>query len=176
MSVGNNVYLTGNVTRSPEGRYTPSGQYVAEFGLAVNESWIPKGGGDRQERTHYFDVTVWRELAENVVETVTKGMRVCVEGKMDFQEWEDKDSGSKRNKLKVLAEEVSPSLRWATAVVTKNERNGGGRGEPAGAERYDEPAQGGSQPRQQQRSQQQAPANNGDPGPQYDYDGMDEPF
>ena len=56
------------------------------------------------------------------------------------------------------------------------EGDGGGRGEPAGAERYDEPAQGGSQPRQQQRSQQQAPANNGDPGPQYDYDGMDEPF
>ena len=175
MAYGNNVYLTGNVTREPEGRYTPSGAFVVEFGLAVNESWIPKGGGDRQERTHYFDVTVWRELAENVVETITKGMRVCIEGKMDFQSWEDTD-GNKRNKLKVLAEEVSPSLRWATAVVTKNAPRGGGRGEPAGAERYDEPAQGGSQPRQQQRSQQQAPANNGDPGPQYDYDGMDEPF
>ena len=171
MAFGNNVYLTGNVTREPEGRYTTAGQYVVEFGLAVNESWVPKGGGDRQERTHYFDVTVWRELAENVVETITKGMRVCVEGKMDFQEWEDKDSGNKRNKLKVLAEEVSPSLRWATAVVTKNAPRGGSRGEPAGADRYDQPAAGGGG----QRQQTQAPANSGDPGPQYDYC-QDEPF
>lgn len=166
MAFGNEVHLVGNVTRDPELRFTPSGDAVCEFGFAVNESWIPKGGSERQEKAHYFEVTVWRQLAENVAETVTKGMRVCIDGKMDYQEWEDQASGDKRNKLKVLADEVSPSLRWATAHVTKNEKQDTGRGQPAGAER-NAPAP------QQQRTQQQRPTH-GDPGPQYDYD--EEPF
>ena len=72
-----------------------------------------------------FEVTCWRELAENCAESLTKGMRVVVYGRIDYQSWEDRDSGQTRSRVEIQADEVSPSLKWASAQVTRNERSGG---------------------------------------------------
>lgn len=139
MAAGNAVTLVGNVTREPELRFTPSGQAVANFGLAVNERWQNKQTQEWEESVSFIDVTCWREMAENVTESVSKGARVVVFGKMKQRSWEN-DEGQKRSKIEVVADEVGPSLRWASAVVTKNERQGPGyqTDEPAPNSAYDE--------------------------------------
>ena len=127
MAAGNTVELTGNVTRDPELRFTPSGAAVANFGLAVNRKWQNKQTQEWEEQTSFFDVVCWREMAENVTESLEKGARVVVVGRLDQRSWET-DSGDKRSKIEVVADEVAPSLRWATAVVSKNERSTGDGG------------------------------------------------
>lgn len=131
MAAGNTVELTGNVTRDPELRFTPSGAAVANFGLAVNRKWQNKQTQEWEEQTSFFDVTCWREMAENVTESIQKGTRVVVVGRLDQRSWET-DSGDKRSKIEVVADEVAPSLRWATAVVSRNERSGGDGGYDGG--------------------------------------------
>ncbi|MDQ6947388.1 MAG: single-stranded DNA-binding protein [Actinomycetota bacterium] len=121
----NTVTLTGNVTRDPELRYTPSGQAVATFGLAVNRRWQNRQTNDWEEQTSFFDVKCWAQMAENVGESVQKGSRVLVSGRLEQRSWET-DNGDKRSKVEVVADEIGPSLRWATATVTKNERREGG--------------------------------------------------
>ena len=116
MSFGNDVTLVGNCTRDPELRFTPGGMAVAQIGLAHNRK-----RGDTEEEVHFFDVTAYGTLAENLAETVVRGMRVVVVGRLDYRSWETQD-GDKRSKVEVVADEVSPSLRWATAEVTKNEK------------------------------------------------------
>lgn len=116
----NHVTVVGNVTREPEIRYTPSGATVATFGVAVNRRW--KRGDDWQEETSFFDVKCWSQLAENVVESIQRGCRVIVSGRLEQRSWET-DSGEKRSKVEVVADEVAPSLKWATAMVTKIERD-----------------------------------------------------
>ena len=127
MSNGNSVTLVGNVTRDPELRFTPSGQATASFGLAVNRRWQDKQSGEWQEATSFFDVVCWREMAENASESLSKGSRVLVTGRLEQRSWET--NGEKRSKVEIVADEIGPSLRWASAVVTKNERrpDGGGR-------------------------------------------------
>lgn len=132
MAVGNVVELIGNITRDPELRFTPSGAAVANFGLAVNRRWRNQQTNEWEEQTSFFDVVCWRELAENVTESLTKGARVIVTGRLDQRTWETQD-GEKRSKVEVVADEVGPSLRWATAHVTKNERRDGGGGGGYGA-------------------------------------------
>lgn len=114
----NTITLVGNVTRDPEVRYTPAGQAHTFFGLAVNRRW--KKGDQWEEQTSFFNVTAWRELAENVAESVKKGTRVVVTGRLEQREFE-KD-GQKRSTVEVVADEVAPSLRWATVQVQRNER------------------------------------------------------
>ncbi|HVE46015.1 MAG TPA: single-stranded DNA-binding protein [Acidimicrobiales bacterium] len=128
MSNGNTVTLVGNITRDPELRFTPTGQATASFGLAVNRRWQDRGSGEWQEATSFFDVVCWREMAENASESLSKGSRVLVTGRLEQRTWET--NGEKRSKIEVVADEIGPSLRWASAVVTKNERraDGGGPG------------------------------------------------
>jgi single-strand DNA-binding protein len=128
----NTVTLVGNVTRDPELRYTPSGQAVATFGLAVNRRWQNRQSNDWEEQTSFFDVKCWAQMAENVGESVQKGSRVVVSGRLEQRSWET-DNGDKRSKVEVVADEIGPSLRWATATVTKNERREGGGGGGGGS-------------------------------------------
>lgn len=121
MSAGNNVTLIGNVTRDPELRFTPSGQGVASFGIAVNRKWQNRQTNEWEEAVSFFDVVAWGTLGENVAECLTKGTRVIVEGRLDQRSWET-EGGDKRSKVEIVADEVGPSLRWATATVSKNER------------------------------------------------------
>ena len=122
MAFDNNVIIVGNVTRDPELRFTPSGAAVANFGLAWNRK-----GRDGEDVTSFFDVTAWNQMAENIGESVTKGMRVVVYGRLDQRSWETQD-GDKRSKVEIVADEVAPSLRWATAEVHRNPREGDGGG------------------------------------------------
>ena len=80
---GNHVTLVGNVTRDPELHFTPSGQAQASFGLAVNRRWQNRQTQEWEEATSFFDIVCWREMAENVSETVARGMRVMVDGRLD---------------------------------------------------------------------------------------------
>ena len=124
---GNTVELVGNLTRAPELRFTPSGAAVANFGLAVNRRWRNQQSNEWEEQTSFFDVVCWRDLAENVAESLDRGTRVLVVGRLEQRSWENQD-GEKRSKVEVVADEVGPSLRWATASISKNERRGGDGG------------------------------------------------
>jgi single-strand DNA-binding protein len=125
MANGNTVELIGNITRDPELRFTPSGAAVANFGLAVNRRWRNQQTNEWEEQVSFFDIVCWRELAENVAESLTKGTRIMVTGRLDQRSWET-DNGDKRSKVEVVADEIGPSLRWATAQVSRNERREGG--------------------------------------------------
>jgi len=122
---GNSITLVGNVTRDPELRFTPSGQATATFGLAVNRRWQNRQTQEWEEATSFFDVVCWREMAENVSESLTRGSRVIVTGRLEQRSWETPD-GDKRSRVEVIADELGPSLRWATAQVVRNERRGPG--------------------------------------------------
>jgi single-strand DNA-binding protein len=125
MANGNTVTIIGNVTRDPELRFTPSGQANVRFGVAVNRRWQDRNSNEWQEQTSYFDVVCWREMAENVAESLPKGARVLVTGRLEQRQYETRE-GEKRNVVEIIADEVGPSLRYASASVTKNERRGGG--------------------------------------------------
>lgn len=116
------VTVIGNVTRDPELRFTPSGAAVATFGVAVNSRRRnPQTQEWEDAEPSFFDVVCWRDLADNVSESLQKGTRVIVSGRLQQRSWEDGD-GNKRSKVEVVAEEVGPSLRWATAQVQKADR------------------------------------------------------
>jgi single-strand DNA-binding protein len=121
---GNSITIVGNITRDPELRFTPSGQANARLGVAVNRRWQDRSSGEWQEATSFFDVICWRELAENVSESLKRGARVIVTGRLEQRTWEQE--GNKRSVVEIIADEVAPSLRWATAKVEKTERRSGG--------------------------------------------------
>src|SRR3954454_5678668 len=122
---GNTVTLIGNITRDPELRFTPSGQATASFGLAVNRRWQNRQTNEWEEATSFFNVVCWREMAENVSESLGKGSRVVVTGRLE-QRSSETENGEKRSVVEIVADDVGPSLRWATAQITRNERRGGG--------------------------------------------------
>jgi single-strand DNA-binding protein len=128
----NTVTVTGNLTRDPELRFTPSGQATASFGVAVNRSWQNRQTQEWNEVTSYFDVVCWAQLAENAAQSLTRGTRVIVTGRLDQRSWENQD-GERRSKIEIVADEVAPSLRWATATITKNERRGPDGNQGAGS-------------------------------------------
>lgn len=129
---GNTVVLVGNLTRDPELRYTPAGAATCQFGLAVNRRWQNRQTSEWEEATSFFNVVAWREMAENAGESLAKGSRVIVTGRLEQRSWETPD-GEKRSVVEVVADEIGPSLRWATAQVVKNERRSGdGGGGPGG--------------------------------------------
>ena len=121
---GNSITIVGNITRDPELRFTPSGQANARLGVAVNRRWQDRNSGEWQEATSFFDVICWRELAENVSESLKRGARVIVTGRLEQRTWEQE--GNKRSVVEIIADEIAPSLRWATAKVEKTERRSGG--------------------------------------------------
>ena len=130
MAMDNTVTVVGNATRDPELRFTPSGQAVATFGLAVNRRWQNRQTQEWEEQVSFFDITCWAQLGQNVADTLVKGSRAIVTGRLEQRSWET-DQGDKRSKVEIIADEVGPSLRWATADITRNERREGGDA-PAG--------------------------------------------
>lgn len=100
----NKVILLGNLTRDPEVRYTPKGTAVAEVGLAINRFIPASDGGEKREETTFVDVTLWGRTAEVAGEYLKKGRPVLIEGRLQLDTWDDKTSGQKRSKLKVVGE------------------------------------------------------------------------
>jgi len=134
MASNSNVTIVGNLTRDPELRFTPSGQATASFGVAVNRSWQNRQTQEWEEQTSFFDVVCWAQMAENAAQSLSRGARVVVTGRLEQRTWETQE-GEKRNKVEIIADEVAPSIRWATVSITKNERRnpeggyaGGGQG------------------------------------------------
>jgi len=125
----NSITLVGNLTRDPELRFTTGGRGVASFGIAVSRRY--QVNGEWQEQTSYFNIVAWGQLGENAASSLTKGMRVVVSGRLEQREYQNRE-GEKRTAIEINADEVGPSLRWATASIERNPRtdgNGnGGRG------------------------------------------------
>src|SRR5690606_6137153 len=134
------VMLIGNVTRDPEVKYTPKGTAVAEVGLAINRVYTPDGGEKREETT-FVDITFWGRQAEIVGEYAKKGRPIYVEGRLQLDTWDDKTSGQKRSRLRVVGEQLQ--------LLGSRQDGGGG-----GGRSYDEgdaPPPRPSRPAQPQR-------------------------
>ena len=157
-SDSNSITISGNITRDPEMRYTPSGVSKVTFGVAVNRSWRNQQTQEWDEQTSFFNVVAWRQLAENVGASLTKGARVVVTGRLEQRSWET-EQGEKRTIVEIVADDVAASFRFATAEVHRVERSGpanidlgsgggsaprpapvsaGGAGAPASGTGYDE--------------------------------------
>lgn len=117
----NSVTLIGNLVDDPELRFTPSGVALAKIRMAVNRRWRGQDG-EWQESTSFFGGTVWREQAEQVAESLQKGMRIIVSGRLEQRSWET-EQGDKRSVVEIQIDEVGPSLRWATATVNRTQRS-----------------------------------------------------
>lgn len=127
MASYNKVIVVGNMTRDPELRYTPGGAAVCDIGIAVNEKYTDKSG-QRVENVHFFDITAWAKTAELVSQYCKKGSSILVEGKLSQDRWDDKTSGKKMSKVKIVAERVQ-------FLGSKNGQQGGqdqgqGQGSP----------------------------------------------
>ena len=130
MASFNKVILLGNLTRDPEVRYTPKGTAVAELGMAVNRVYTAENGEKREETT-FVDVTLWGRTAEIAGEYLKKGRPVFIEGRLQLDSWEDKQSGQKRSKLKVVGE----GLQLLGARPSGSGSTGGGDEESSSAPR-----------------------------------------
>ena len=119
----NSITVVGNLTRDPEMRYTASGISTATFGVAVNRSWRNQQTNEWEERTSFFNIVCWRGLAENVAASLKKGMRIVATGRLEQRSWET-EQGEKRSVVEIVADEVGPSLVFATADVHRVERSG----------------------------------------------------
>lgn len=133
MAIGvNNITILGNITRDPELRFTPNGTAVVGFGIAVNRSIRDKKSGEWQDEVDFFNVTAWFKLAENCAESLTKGDRVLVSGRLSQDRWEDKE-GQKRSVVKITANIIAPSLEFASCKLEKNPKmDNSGVSAPAG--------------------------------------------
>lgn len=118
--MSSNITLIGNLVDDPELRFTPSGVAMAKIRLAVNRRWRGQDG-EWQENTSFFTGTIWREQAEQAAESLQKGARVIVSGRLEQRSWET-EQGEKRSVVEVQVDEIGPSLRWATATVNKTQR------------------------------------------------------
>jgi single-strand DNA-binding protein len=120
-----NITIVGNLTSDPELRFTPSGAAVANFTCANTPRRFNKATNDWEDQEAMFlACSVWREAAENVAESLTKGMRVIVTGRMKARSYETRE-GEKRTVFEIDVDEVGPSLKYATAKVAKTSRSGG---------------------------------------------------
>jgi single-strand DNA-binding protein len=134
VAVDNQVMLVGNLTDDPELRFTPNGAAVANFRLAVTPR-VREGDSWKDGETSFFRINVWRQQAENVAETLQKGTRCIVVGRLRTRSWETPE-GEKRSVTEVEADEIGPSLKFATAKVERASRGssgGGGGGDWAGS-------------------------------------------
>lgn len=132
MASFNKVILLGNLTRDPEVRYTPKGTAVTELGMAVNRVYTAENGEKREETT-FVDVTLWGRTAEIAGEYLKKGRPVFIEGRLQLDTWDDKQSGQKRSKLKVVGEGLQ-------LIGSRPGGGGGGDMEGANASRSTKPA------------------------------------
>ena len=125
------VTLVGNLTRDPELRFTQGGRAVATIGIAVSRRY--QVNNEWQEQTSFFNIICWGSLGENAAATLAKGTRILVTGRLEQRSYETQD-GDKRSVVEVVADEIGPSLRWATAQVDRNDRRSAdGAPAPAGA-------------------------------------------
>jgi single-strand DNA-binding protein len=127
----NSVTLIGNLVDDPELRFTPSGVAMARVRFAVNRRYQDRNN-EWQEETSFFGGTCWREMAENVAESLQKGTRVIVTGRLEQRSWETSE-GEKRSIIEVRIDDIGPSVRWATASVTRTPRSGGDFGGGGGS-------------------------------------------
>jgi len=107
MASFNKVILMGNLTRDPQVRYTGSGTAVTDVGLAVNRTWFDKQANERREEVTFVDVTLWGRTAEVAGEYLAKGRPVLIEGRLQLDQWDDKETGQKRSKLHVVGENMT---------------------------------------------------------------------
>jgi single-strand DNA-binding protein len=117
MAYDNSCTIVGNMTRSPDLRYTGNGGAVVSFGVAVSEGKDKPAG--------FYDVTCFGQLAEHVAESADRGTRVVVFGRLNYQSWEDKNGGGKRSKVEIVADDVALSLKWNTGRANRPERQDG---------------------------------------------------
>jgi single-strand DNA-binding protein len=113
MAIDNTVTISGNITQDPQLAHSASGVAYLRFGIAWNQL-----RGDEQI-PNYFDVTVFNQMAVNASRSLSKGQRVTVNGRLEQSSWIGED-GTKRSSVKILADDIAPSLKWATAAVTKS--------------------------------------------------------
>jgi single-strand DNA-binding protein len=122
------ITLVGNLTDDPELRFTPSGAPVANFRVASTPRTFDRQSGEWRDGDPLFmSCSVWRQMAENVAESLQRGMRVVVTGRLKQRSYETRD-GQQRTVVELDVDEIGPSLRYATAKVTKTQRSGGGFG------------------------------------------------
>jgi single-strand DNA-binding protein len=131
----NKVILMGNLTRDPQVRYTPGGTAVADIGLAVNRTWFDKQSNSKRDETTFVDITLWGRQAEIAGEYLSKGRSVLIEGRLHLDSWDDKESGQKRSKLKVVCENMTMVGGRTEGGGGPPQRGGGG----GGGGRRDEP-------------------------------------
>ena len=117
--VDNLVRLTGNITDDPDLRFSAGGKAFAKFTIVHNQRIKNERGEWADGDSSFFDVTCFGDYAEHAAESLAKGHRVTVIGKLSQDKWEDKDTGQPRSKVVILADSVSADLRWATATITK---------------------------------------------------------
>jgi len=132
MASFNKVMLIGNLTRDPELKYTPKGTAIADIGLAVNRTFT-SDNGEKREEVAFIDVTLWGRVAEIVGEYCKKGRPLFVEGRLQLDTWDDKQTGQKRSKLKVVGENIQ--------LLGSREGGGGGSGGGGGGSEYSEPSE-----------------------------------
>jgi single-strand DNA-binding protein len=129
------VTLVGNLTDDPEVRFTPTGTQVGSFRLAVTPR-VKDGESWKDGETSYFRINLWRDLASHAAESLSKGDRAVVIGRLKSRSWETSE-GERRSVVEVEADEVGPSLKWATATPQRAARSGSGK--PAGQFNDDPP-------------------------------------
>jgi len=121
-----NITVVGNLTNDPELRFTPSGQAVANFTVASTTRFLDKQTNEWKDGdTVFLRCSVWRQYAENVAESLTRGMRVIVSGRLKVRQYETREGG-KGTSVECDVDDVGPALKYATAKVTKVSRSGGG--------------------------------------------------
>ena len=129
-----NVTIVGNLTNDPELRFTPSGAAVASFTVAASSRYLDRQTNEWKDSDPVFmRCSVWRQYAENVAESLQKGMRVIVQGRLKQRSYETRE-GEKRTVVEMEVDDVGPALRYATAKITRTQRgdSGGGYGAPGG--------------------------------------------
>lgn len=119
---GNQIFVAGRLTRDPDLTVTASGASMCKLGIASGRRY--QKDGEWQEETSFFDITLWREMADNVAESLSKGDAVLVAGRMKQREYE-KD-GQQRTAWDLEVDSIGPDLRWATAAITRTQRTGNG--------------------------------------------------
>jgi len=126
------ITIVGNLTGDPELRFTPSGAAVANFTVASTPRTFDRVSNEWKDgEAMFLNCSVWRQVAENVAESLTKGMRVIVQGRLKSRSYETQ-SGERRTVFEVEVDEVGPALRYATAKVARNPSQGGGQSGSAG--------------------------------------------
>lgn len=127
MALGDiNITVVGNLTNDPELRFTPSGAAVASFTVAASSRYMDKATNEWKDTDPtYLRCSVWRQYAENVAESLTKGSRVIVTGRLKQRNYETRE-GEKRTSFEIDVDDVGPALRYATAKINRVQRGGGG--------------------------------------------------